>query len=238
MNRRSALISASLATFLIIAPLTQADGCGANNGPSTPATQAKQSCPANDNGYDWCSNNPNTKTTTNSQPTSGSSVSTPDMSSHRWGDYKFGDCGVSLYPATIGLTLTPGVIPTVDLRAGTACVGYPPKEFTLHIHIYHWQTPAGKHPYWHEIVTDPWPIVDHSLPPVAALGPDGEIPWALQHQITGRVACTPNNVKGQPTLYKLQIDMLGTSISGEPIVGGGETVPVIVTWNDCAGARK
>lgn len=206
-------------------------------GPDNPPP-AKQSCPANDNNYSWCSNNPDNSSQSNSQPSSGSH-STPDMSSHRWGDYKFGDCGVSLYPPTIGLTLTPGTIPTVDLRAGTACVGYPPKEFTLHIHIYRWVTnDAGKAPYWHEIFTDPWPIADHSLPPVATLGPDGEIPWALQRQITARVACTPNNVKGQPTLYKLQIDMLGTSISGEPIVGGGETTPVVVPWDDCAGARR
>src|ERR1700746_130340 len=55
MNRRSAIRGASLAVFLLIVPLTQADGCSSNSGPNTSAPAPSWSpCPTNDNTESWC----------------------------------------------------------------------------------------------------------------------------------------------------------------------------------------
>lgn len=222
MNRSRAL-GASLATLALASTLIACSSQtpGSNTPPKVPAAV---SCPPNDNDYSWCSNQPNRA----SAPAGGGHASSkPPSGAVRWGDWKFGDCALSLYPAYVGLTMHPSG--NLVILASTACVGFQPREIHVHIALQRWWAPGGIKHDWHDSGTV---LSDSKIPPLVLLPPDGDPPLSEQHQIRTGIFCTPDATQ-QNVPYRLRIDILGVSYSGQPIVTGGYTSPLIISGRHC-----
>lgn len=230
MRKRKAIIALLAAGVL---PLTTAATCGSDgpSGPDHPAGGSTQ-IPAQKNtgntdcGYSW---NPCSGASAQPKSDGGSgSSANPPSGAVRWGDWKFGDCALSLYPAYVGLTMHPSG--NLVILASTACVGFQPREITVHIALQRWWAPGGIKHDWHDTGTV---LTDATLPPLVILPPDGgDPPLSEQHQISTGVHCTSDATQ-QNVPYRLRIDLLGVSYGGDPIVTGGYTSPLIITGWHC-----
>jgi hypothetical protein len=223
MNHRRARRALTIAAVLTAIPLMA--GCPSSSSPSAskPASGSKPSMECLPN-IDC--------------PPAGAGAASPPGSSHgspafssapiRWGDWKFGECAISLWPAYVGLTLQSSG--HLVILASTACVGYQPTEIHTHITLQRWWKPGGATKSdWHDTGVT---LADNTPPPLVRLPPEGEPPLSEQHKISGSVLCTPNNLsKAVP--YRLRIDLVGVSYNGDPIVTGGYGSAYIVSNWDC-----
>lgn len=225
MNRSRAIRAISTAIVLPALILTTASTCDSNSSPSgskkDSGSQPSQECLPNINCPPAGAGN--------ASPSSGSKPS-PAFSSRpiRWGDWEFGNCAVSLWPAYLGLTMQPSG--HLVILASTACVGYQPSEIHIHITLQRWWKPGGAtKPEWHDTGVT---LADNTIPPKVILPPEGEPPLSQQYKISGSVLCTPNDLsKAVP--YRLRVDVVGVSYGGDPIVTGGYGSALIVTNWDC-----
>ena len=223
-------IAALAATAALV--MTTAGTCDGSNGPDHPAggssTIPQQKSTGNtDCGYSW-------------NPCSGASAPAGGAdrkpSAHptftgsgpiRFGDWMFGQCSLSLYPAYVGLTRSGDHL---VILAATACVGYQPQEIHIHITLQKYWAPGGARSDWHDTGVT---LADSTPPPLVILPPEGDPPLSQQHQIKDAVLCTPH--PGGPVIpYRLQIDIVGVSYGGEPIVTGGYGSAFVTMNEDCA----
>jgi hypothetical protein len=147
-----------------------------------------------------------------------------------YGDYKFGDCSISLWPAQIGLTVVRNAFrynPTGGIQAvvSEVCVGYTPSELTSHFSIERFYSayqpghPAPA-PKWHAVKT----FVTSQLPQIGLPDPfTGQVPFALQSRYSFTAGCIDGGV------YRLRVDLLGLSLSGGLISLGGTADQVIAS---------
>jgi len=179
--------------------------------------------------------------------------SNPVEGSRVWGGNKLGDCDVYLWPAGTGLSVVPhyydkstGYPPpysAVVADVTTGCLGYQPGEFHIHIHLqrYYSLTLPGRKAQpeaWHDVAL---PVADDRKPNIVPLDPrTGLMPYfpmthyTLPNSYLPRLA-TPCNGAFKTT-YRIQLDIIGTSYSGEPFVGGGTGMTWTVTPDMCAHA--
>lgn len=144
----------------------------------------------------------------------------------RYGDWMFGQCSLSLWPAYVGLSFSDNHL---VILASTACVGYQPQEIHIHLTLQKWWAPGGGKSDYHDVGVN---LADNTKPPLVILPPEGEPPLSEQHKISGSVLCTPNNLQ-KAVPYRLRIDIVGVSYGGEPIVTGGYGSAFIVSNADC-----
>ncbi len=244
---RRALFIAALSTPLLILALAGCPGAsqdpGGSHKPSAPPSNS-------DCGYTWdpCTEkgtfpatpDPNTSTyhsiydTDTPAPSSHSQPPLDHQQSATWGDMKFGDCSVSLWPARVGVGVTRGfyAVPNAPTQNGTraaiygeastVCVGYQPKEFAIDIHLQQWSNVAhGSAPVWHDAPSGPHDqavLASSDIPPIGIINPaTGQPPFSMQHIYHVWTPC----LAGATVTYRLQIHIVGVSYGGSPIVGGG-----------------
>lgn len=173
----------------------------------------------------------------------------PDhQQSATWGDMKFGDCSVSLWPARVGVGVIKGFYSVPDAptsqnhtraaiygEASTVCVGYQPKQFIIHIHLQLWSfitVPGDPHPQgaWNDAPGSRSVIASSQLPPIGIINPrTGMPPFSMQHIYHVWTPCVAASTK----TYRLLIDIVGVSYGGSPIVGGGEGATFTSLPGDC-----
>lgn len=222
-------MGASLAALALTGSIGLTSTACTSAGGSSGSSHSNSGGSGSDCGYSWnpCqSSGPDSGT---SKDNKGSNQPGPSTGPVRWGDWLFGECSISLWPAYVGLNFSDGHL---IILASTACVGYQPREIHVHITLQKWWAPGGvgtKSDYHDTGVT----LADNTIPPLVILPRDGEPPLSEQHKISGSVVCTPNNLtKAVP--YRLRIDIIGVSYRGEPIVTGGFGSAFIVSHWDCA----
>lgn len=225
MNRSRALRATAAILATIALPLTTAGKCGSSSSSSNSSNSGSNS--SSDCGYSWnpCSGSKGATP----PPAPSASVALPTSGAVRWGDWKFGDCALSLWPAYVGLSMSDGHL---VILASTACVGYQPTEIHVHITLQKWWSPggpAGKKDFHDTGVT----LADSTPPPLVILPREGEPPLSQQHKISDAIYCTPNSTT-LAVPYRLRIDILGVSYGGHPIVTGGFGAAFVVSHWDCA----
>lgn len=148
-----------------------------------------------------------------------------------WGDMKFGDCSLSLWPARQGLGAIRRYYPSSEPQeengtqaaivgeASSVCVGFQPKEFNLTITLEQWSsTKKGSPATWHEAPGFNSTVSSVDLPPIGIINPrTGMPPFSMQHVYHVFTPC----IAGATVTYRLQITIVGVSYGGSPIVGGG-----------------
>lgn len=256
MKQKMARTLTALAVTGAVVFTGAAKGC-TSDGPGSPATSKPQTqasdCAWNIYATD-CGSTPSPKA--DGAPTAKASAThgtNPVEGSRVWGGDAFGDCDVYLWPAGSGLSVVPHYYPAssgypppyaaVVADVTTGCVGYQPSEFTIHIHLqrYYSLTMPGHTPQpesWHDVTR---PVVDGRKPNVVPLDPaTGLMYYSLMTRYTLPdsylpALSTPCNGAFTST-YRVQLDIVGTSYSGEPFVGGGTGATFTVTPAMCANA--
>lgn len=259
-RRIGAIIGAVAALLVLIV------GCGSQT-PSMPSTALPQSqAPNSDCGYSWKPCATNQMSTAPDQSSGASPCASeytfdpcykasptqselpPDhQQSATWGDMKFGDCSVSLWPARVGVGVIKGFYSIPDApsenstraaiygEASTVCVGYQPKEFIIHIHLQLWSfitVPGDPHPKgaWNDSPGPQTVIASSALPPIGIINPrTGQPPFSMQHIYHVWTPCITSSTK----TYRLLIDIVGVSYGGSPIVGGGNGQTFTSLPGDC-----
>lgn len=222
MNRPSATIAAS-ALALILAACSSTTGGTSGTDNQQKSKPGMECLPGIDPG---CPDDNTSSTPIVTKPSAHPTFT--GSAPIRFGDWMFGQCSLSLWPAYVGLSFSDNHL---VILASTACVGYQPQEIHVHLTLQKWWAPGGpgtKSEY-HDVGVN---LADNTKPPLVILPPEGEPPLSEQHKISGAVLCTPNKLfKAVP--YRLRIDIVGVSYGGEPIVTGGFGSAFIMSNFDC-----
>lgn len=223
---------AALSTSALLA-VTLATGCGSGTTTGGPDNQQ------HGNSGQECLPNINCPTSGASAPEGGGHSSPKaskqplpgDLGVFRWGDYKFGDCTLALFPGYMGLTVSQT---HVVILAGTGCVGFQPRHVSITITLERWYSIGGAPRAWHPDSMAPL-LYDSDIdgpPPLVIPAPDGSVPLGELHKISGSTPCKRDIQQGL-SLYRIEANINGISYGGKPFQSGGHGATLAVHNSEC-----
>jgi hypothetical protein len=242
---RAALAAGAI---LALAPELAACTVGSKGSATSSHTGAPSTGGGSDCGYSWnpCPSTPATQG--KPQPSAARSTisDTTQQGSVVWGTAHFGQCAVYIWPERTGLVVKdhyyhpstgyPPPFAAVVMDVSEACVGYPPSEWTIHIHLQRYYSVAlpgqpAPTPDWHDVTV---PVRDTKLPPVVPIDPNTGYPYKiLQHHFPLATPCLDH----VSATYRISIDVLGGWSTGDPIIGGGTSQTFTTTPALCGYSR-